>query len=416
MKYKSRQKISQNIRQKKSRKTRSAVLHVLDQPSAMEPMLPSMGNRRLEDLAITLVAKANGFATLLHPIVQTSVGELVRSMNCYYSNLIEGHDTHPRDIERALAQDFSKQARQRDLQLEAKAHIEVQSLIDQNAVPENFISEEYIRWLHQEFCQRLPQDMLWAEDPDTKKRARVLPGKLRRQSVVVGRHIPPSKNLAQFLARFTEAYQTGRLSKLQQVVAVAASHHRLLWIHPFLDGNGRVTRLFSHAYLKHLNLGSELWSISRALARRAGEYKAQVEAADERRRGDLDGRGNLSAQALVDFCEFFFEICMDQIEYMSSLLEPEQLLIRIRLYCEEEERAGRLHKKSFQLLREALLAGQFDRGHAGEISGYSNRQGQRILSKLEDKKLLVSTTPKGPVRLAFPVDVVERWFPRLYPI
>jgi hypothetical protein len=29
--------------------------------------------------------------------------------------------------------------------------------------------------------------------------------------------------------------------------------------------------------------------------------------------------------------------------------------------------------------------------------------------------MLVPTTPKGPVRLGFPIDVLERWLPNLYP-
>ena len=45
----------------------------------------------------------------------TALASLVRSMNCYYSNLIEGHDTHPIDIERALNEDFSTDHGQRDL-------------------------------------------------------------------------------------------------------------------------------------------------------------------------------------------------------------------------------------------------------------------------------------------------------------
>jgi len=45
-------------------------------------------------------------------------------MNCYYSNLIEGHETHPRDIDRALAKDYAKEPKKRSLQLEAVAHID----------------------------------------------------------------------------------------------------------------------------------------------------------------------------------------------------------------------------------------------------------------------------------------------------
>ena len=50
--------------------------------SAMEPLLPEPGHRELEDLALELTAKASGFAARLHPILQVTVGDLVRSMNC----------------------------------------------------------------------------------------------------------------------------------------------------------------------------------------------------------------------------------------------------------------------------------------------------------------------------------------------
>jgi hypothetical protein len=75
-------------------------------PSRMEPLLPPVeGQRRLEDAAFDLVSRASSLAGQTNPIVTTSIGMLVRSMNCYYSNLIEGHDTHPRDIYKALRKD-----------------------------------------------------------------------------------------------------------------------------------------------------------------------------------------------------------------------------------------------------------------------------------------------------------------------
>jgi Fic family protein len=384
--------------------------------SLMEPLMPEETSGALEDLAMELTEKAHRLAGHIHPLVQRSLGDLLRSMNCYYSNLIEGHDTHPRDIERALAQDFSTQPKQRALQLEAKAHIDVQRMIDETPGDARLVSEDYIRWLHREFCSRLPEEMLWVEDPDTKRRVPIVSGDLRNETVVVGRHVPPRpENLSKFLGRFEEAYRPDRLSKLRKVLAVAASHHRLLWIHPFFDGNGRVTRLLSHAYLKFIGLGSGLWSVSRGLARSAHEYRACLEAADAPRAGDLDGRGNLSGRGLVDFCRFFLKTCVDQVDYMESLLDPVEFSRRMQIYCEEEERAGRLPKRSFPLLREAWLMGALERGRAPELTGYGQRQARTVLNGLVKKGLLVSETPKGPVRLGFPIDVVERWFPRLYP-
>jgi Fic family protein len=38
-----------------------------------------------------------------------------------------------------------------------------------------------------------------------------------------------------------------RLGKADAILSTAAAHHRLLWIYPFLDGNGGVSRFMSQA-------------------------------------------------------------------------------------------------------------------------------------------------------------------------
>jgi Fic family protein len=383
----------------------------------MEPMLPSPGNRELEDLAMELARKGGALAGTLHPMVRRSIGDLVRSMNCYYSNLIEGHDTHPRDIDRALAGNFSRDARQRDLQLEARAHIEVQQLIDAGEAPGTVPSGEFLRWVHHEFCTRLPDDLLWVEHPANGKKLKVIPGEFRQDEVAVGRHIAPlAHNLDSFIRRFEEAYDPARLSQVQQVIAIAASHHRLVWIHPFLDGNGRVARLSSHAWFLATGIGSSLWSVSRGLARNVEQYKASLMAADSPRRGDLDGRGSLSHAELVNFCRFFLKAAIDQIDFMTGLLETDSLLTRMSIHIQEEVALKRLPKGSFSLLREAWLAGEFRRGQAAEITGYQERAAREVLATLLARGYLVSANERGPVRLGFPVDAVERWLPRLYPV
>lgn len=384
-------------------------------PRLMEPMLPEEGDKRLEDLATELVGKASSLASSLRPEVRAAVGDLVRSMNCYYSNLIEGHNTHPRDIDRAMKANYSTDTKKRELQMEARAHIEVQRMVDAGAI-ETLVSAETICWIHREFCSRLPDELLWVVNPDSGKEIKVIPGRFRDGEVQVGRHLAPhAGSLPLFLNRFAEAYAPEKLSKLRQIIAVAASHHRLLWIHPFYDGNGRVTRLFSHAYLRHIGIGNSLWSISRGLARKVQDYKSLLMQADEPRRGDLDGRGSLTAAGLRDFCIFFLEACIDQVDYMASILDPSELLRRMQHYCEDEIRAERLPKGSFDLLREALLAGCFERGKADTITGYKERQARMVLADLVSKGLLTSDSPKSHVRLGFPVEVVELWFPKLYP-
>lgn len=383
----------------------------------MEPMLPPENSSELNDLALDLATKASAFAGMLNPVVARSVGGLVRSMNCYYSNLIEGHDTHPRDIDRAIAQDYSSEPEKRALQKEAVAHIAVQKMIDEGNAPDLCpISSEYGQWIHKEFCDRLPEELLWVENPDTGEKIKVVPGMHRDRTVKVGRHIPPlPENLDNFMRRFDQAYDAKRLSKLQRITSVAASHHRYVWIHPFLDGNGRVVRLMSYAALRDINVGSELWSVARGLARHADEYKSILQSADAPRQGDLDGRGTLSQKALIKFCEFFLKICIDQVEYMNNLLDFKVLSERMRIHVEEMIAMKQLPKGSYSLLREALLIGEFERGKAIEITGFKDRAAREVLYVLLKKGLLVSDTPRGAVRLGFPIDVVERWFPLLYP-
>jgi Fic family protein len=381
--------------------------------------MPAEGTAVLENLAFDLAREASELSAQLHPVARLSVADLVRSMNCYYSNLIEGHNTHPRDIDRALAADYSIDPRRRDLQLEARAHIEVQQMIDERAEdhPRPPASRAFIEWTHREFCTRLPESLLVVENPDTNARIPVIPGQLRARMVAVGRHLAPvAEDLPDFMRRFEEAYDAARLTKPRQVIAVAAAHHRFLWIHPFLDGNGRVARLMSHAMLLDIGIGSALWSVSRGLARNSREYKRLLMAADEPRRNDLDGRGALSHAALIDFCRFFLETCLDQVRYMRELLEPTELQRRMELYVRDEESADRLPRRSYAVLREALLAGELERGRVPTLIDTSERTARRVISALIGKRLLVSASHKAPLRLGFPIDVVERWFPKLYPV
>ena len=385
---------------------------------AMEPMLPSDPESELADAALELVAESSALAGQVHGRVRDAIGDLVRSMNCYYSNLIEGHDTHPRDIERALADRYSKEPRRRELQLEARAHIDLQRVIDTGDDPDVApTSIAYVQWLHGEFYSRLPEALLNVANPGTGEQIRIVPGDLRTSGVMVGRHVPPDANeLPSFLLRFEEAYAPERLSRVHRILAVAAAHHRLLWIHPFFDGNGRVARLMSHAMLLRCGVGSSLWSAARGLARNARRYKAALARADDPRYGDVDGRGGLSDQALREFGRFFLDTCIDQIRFMESLLQPSELLRRMKLHVDDEVSARRLPRGSLALLREAFLAGELDRGRAAELTGYRERRGRQILSTLIDRGLLVSPGPRAPVRLGFPLDVLERWFPRLYPV
>lgn len=395
---------------------KSGIMAAMD-TTTMEPMVPEEASRLLDDDIIPLIAEANQLAGRVHPILRESIGDLVRSMNCYYSNVIEGHYTHPHDIDRALANDFSAEPKKRDLQQEAVAHIHVQKLIDTGRDPDAWpASAAYASWLHEEFCSHLPPEMLFVTDDRTGEKLEIVPGAWRRRDVEVGRHIPPPhEDLPRFMARFDKAYSSPPLSKMRQIQTVGAVHHRLLWIHPFLDGNGRVARLMSHALFKRLDIGTSLWSVARGLARDEPRYKSLLAQADGPREGDRDGRGNLTQRGLIEFCKFFLDRSVDQIRFMSSLLEPATLLTRIEIHVEEEIRAKRLLRGSFAVLREAVMSGEVERAKIPALTGYEERGARNVTAALVERGMLTAPTHRAPLRLAFPADVAERWFPNLYP-
>ena len=368
----------------------------------------------LTDLAVELAARSAGFRRSLPDGLRSALADLVRAMNCYYSNLIEGHNTHPVDIERALRKDYNKDPHKRDLQLEARAHINVQQWIDSGGLRGPVTSKAAIQEIHRRFCDQLPEALLWMENPETSERLKVAPGELRTRDVKVGALVSISPGaVPRFLARFEEAYRD--LGKTEAILSAAAAHHRLLWIHPFLDGNGRVARLMSHAaLLETLDTGG-IWSAARGLARNVAAYKSHLASCDLPRRNDLDGRGPLSQEALADFTRFFLEICLDQIHFMEELVQPDRLRARILLWAEEEIRLGLLPTKSGNVLEALLYRGALPRSDIAELVATGERQARRVVAALTDKGVVTAESTRAPLHLAFPAALAPRWMPGLFP-
>ena len=383
----------------------------------MEPLLLAEGSRHragLSDLAVELAAASAGFRRSLPSGVMKALADLVRAMNCYYSNLIEGHDTHPVDIERAMRNDYSADPEKRSLQLEAKAHVTVQGWIDEGALAGRAVAADAICEVHRRFGALLPPELLKVKNPDTGEVLDVVPGELRHRDVRVGRHVPVSPGaVPRFLKRFEEAY--GALGRSETILAAAAAHHRLLWIHPFLDGNGRVARLMSHAVLLEALDTGGVWSVARGLARAQTAYKAHLVSCDGPRRNDLDGRGALSEEALSGFTTFFLETCLDQVRFMESLVQPDRLRDRILIWAEEEVRADALPAKAGKILEAVLYRGELPRGDVPQLLDTSERSARRVVSALLDRGVLTSESTRAPLLLAFPATLAARWMPGLFP-
>ncbi|MBL4755321.1 MAG: Fic family protein [Flavobacteriales bacterium] len=394
-------------------------------PDAMEPLFPDDTSQGLDDLAMELIQKSSKLSGTMNPITRAAIADFLRPMNSYYSNLIEGSDTHPIDIDRALKNDFSENKAKRYLQKEAHAHINVHLSVSKefnkghiDRIP---TSISYLKEIHKRFYDHLPKEFRKVESKDGKIK-QVIPGELRTAEVEVGRHIAPK---SEFLNLFTDRFENfydptthSNNSKIKRIISIAASHHRLAWIHPFLDGNGRVIRLYSDACFMYEGLHSSgLWSISRGLARSNEKYKSHLANADLKRRNDYDGRGNLSSEMLTRFCSYFLEAAIDQIDYMYRVIDTESMLKRLKGFSELMVARGRFKPAAEYILTDVFLKGKISKSEAMRITGTSDKTLKKITDSLVKMELLSQKKESISMMyyVRYPIAFSPMLFPGLYP-
>ena len=383
------------------------------QPHQFEPLLPRKRQEELFALAQSVTEVSLSLRGALHPSTATTLARLLRTMNSYYSNKIEGHSTHPLNIDRGLRKDFSTQPKVAQLQRLALAHIEAEEEIESwinSGTDFSPFSAEGIRRIHEALYRRLS-----AEDRTADDGRIVEPGAWRNVDVEVGRHVPPTHDsVLAFMARYEKVYDE-HASWDKQLVKIASAHQRLTWIHPFLDGNGRVARLATHAAL-YRDFTGGLWSVSRGLARTQQDYYAQLECADEPRRGDLDGRGNLTEEGLWQFCHYFLTVCRDQVSFMRNMLDIDGIRSRIRALVVFRSETDKLIRREAELpLHYLFTSGPLTRAEFKQMTGLGDKVAQMLLSRLLKTGLVESDTPLGPVRFGLPLDALQFYFPDLYP-
>lgn len=395
-------------------------MSIIETPARIEPLffddsVPAV----LADLAVEIQREAGDLGRGLHPESAAELADMVRLMNSYYSNLIEGHNTRPKDIERALA-GAEVEPERRALALEAKAHVEVQRYIDalhrRGQLPSP-TSIDFVKWIHARFYAEMPEEFRFVDRPNGTK-TEIVPGEFRRaadQDVTVGRHQPPSsERVMAFMEWFQKRFALAEKQASKRIIAIASAHHRFNYIHPFPDGNGRVSRLMSHAMALQAGIGGQgLWSISRGLARGLkdrGEYKRMMDHADSPRQGDRDGRGNLSEAALKDFCEWVLTVALDQVRFSTAMFDLDRLEQRYRALVRDT--SG--DKRAPDLISAVLKHGSLVRGEANYVLKTSERTARTTLNELVKQGYLKSNSPKAPVQIAFPLDYRERLFPNLF--
>ena len=381
-----------------------------------EPLVPE--NRvlgGLREFAHEVQQEAWRLSGFAHPSVLHALSPLLRAMNSYYTNRIEGQHTLPADIENAMRQEFAASPDLAARQRLAMAHMKTEEWAEETCGdrrPQSLFDADVVCAIHGRLYAQLSRADLEALDG-----AAVEPGTLRTRDVTVGAHVaPPPEALPPLLDHFATRYSALPAGE-SLLIGVACAHHRLSWIHPFTDGNGRAARLHSHVLLAAMQLTGGLWSPMRGLARNRDQYYALLHNADLPRRNELDGRGRLSQEHLVAFATFFLSTCLDQVRFMRGMLRLDEMRSRLDALLTFESAHGHdyLNAAAGDALHYAFLNGPLVRRRFLAMLGLPERSGRRVLTALLRYGLLTSESPKGPVHFAVPFRALRFLFPALWP-
>lgn len=391
--------------------------------ASFQPLLPEgPALEALLEKASLLTTRARELLALSRSPVRSALAPLLRSMNAYYSNKIEGQHTTPTSIEHALRNEWSSDQNDYKKQLIAVAHVGAELLLDDEwrTLPAHELFDpQKIKRIHQLLFEGVPEALRLTDEG-----VPIDPGVIRDKQLQVGGHVAPPVDLMQcMMQEWAVSYQQVKGVE-HQTIATACSHHRLAWVHPFIDGNGRVCRLHSHLMLQAVGLTDGLWSPSRGFARTQGEYYRRLAAADRKRHNDLDGRGGLSEEELVKFVHYFLDCCLDQVDYMLRMMDYEGFRTRLRdllLYLEMNpwdmgsESSVIKYKKTVLALEMVASLRPISRAEFAQIVGESEATTRRIIRSLLSFGILQSSSHKGDLSLALPLKSLHILFPRLWP-
>jgi len=390
---------------------------------ALTPILP--GKKLigpLKDMATEVATASAGLENSIARVTARTLGERLRLINSYYSNLIEGHKTTIPEIEAALASRFVDKPERRYAQELCAAHVlterEFMALLEREPSLD-ICNADVLSRLHATFYSHLPADHLTTHHAGGFTGIPVMPGTLRDGEVSVDgqtQHGPSAAELPRQMTIYRDVFTPSAFHGDEKLIAAAISHHRLTWLHPFRDGNGRISRLHTGLYLARININQcNLWSLSRGFSRNKDGYMLNLRATDSPEH--VNAQAFFDEALTADFCRFFFEICLDQISFMRNLLRLEEIDRRIEWLVQTTimTREKDLAPEADRLLRAVFREGMVPRGRIPEIVGMTERTARRrVTAPLERLHLLTSETPKGPVALGMPGEALPFLFPSLF--
>lgn len=395
-------------------------------PVEISPALPNPEDlQELREQASDVALASAALERSVAPETALAVGEKLRLLNSYYSNLIEGHKTYIPDIERAMRKEYSSDDAARYAQELCAAHVIVERnlMAEVDATHPNVSDPAFLAKIHKSFYEQLPVEHQFTHEEGFTKHP-VRPGEFRdcliginKGKILLG---PEPDRLRQTLEEFGKIYNPASFKGSEEkLVAASMAHLKLGWIHPFRDGNGRVTRLYTGFFLARCGINkANLWSASRGFSGAKAEYMSNLFASNPQPSpGNRDKLQFLSGNVTY-FAEFFLETCKDQIDFMSKQLDLKNVAEKIDIYVANRREVDPAFKpESARLLRAAFATGALERGQAyGLLGNLGERTAQRLVKEMLDEGLLESKGHKAPLTFGLPEHAISHYFPNVYNI
>ena len=174
----------------------------------------------------------------------------------------------------------------------------------------------------------------------------------------------------------------------EQMMQIALAHHRFVWIHPFQNGNGRVSRLFTYAMLRRTIFatgGHSALNPTSVFGNDRSAYISALEAADR-----LDDAGAL------EWSEFFVHGIRDDLSRIVRLQDHEYVVrTLVGPALDTLARDGLIDPLEHRVLMRVLIAGTVKAGDLeSDVAGSASRR-SRLIRTLLDRSLLTQAD-EGP--------------------
>ena len=384
-------------------------------------VIPRDGIGKLKDLAVQVASESARLEGSVAPDTAKGLGEQLRLLNSYHSNRIEGHKTGILDIRKALNGEFKPGDHGRYNQQLCAAHVVTErymmDLLRSNELDP--FDSSFLPSLHKHFYSELPLEHQYCHSDGGFTNYRVMPGEFRDKLVSVdGAHQlgPEADDVPVLYEEIIQHYIPEKYHGDEKLIAILSSHHRLTWLHPFRDGNGRMVRLHTTAAMANIGINrSNLWSLSRGISRDTKNhfsYEMNLQDAD-----------SFTDESLSDFILFCLEQCLDQIQFIGKLLNVTTIEDRIDRYFNHKlprmsslnELQSVLNNGNIARLMSVIFrSGRVSRGEAYSILGVQRKRGGEIIKPLLKNGLLRTESERGPLLFGFPEEAMPEYFPFLY--